>query len=608
MASLIGFLPEGTSRRRLVEETAYFALRPRTFVVFGAITLIATLLRTVRWDLVSTVDAVIFLSVSLLIYIIGGVVGNVLLRRISRRVLPLAAGLLWSAIAATRRIAELLVVGTVEAVGVEVSPFPIILAIASTLVWVILIAGLQAVNVLRRQTLNEVEANIRRLRELSDERWVQLEDERITMARWIRRTVTPTLDQLSALIASTRIQWQEPGFVKHVGEIAESSRELVRQASHSMTRLEGRADVLNVKAQVVLDESPRNRPTLVVQEVRIAPLSSALVGLAVLGFSIPALRPVSLLALAVGLPVAFAVLWLLQLAVEPIHKRTGTPRIVGVLVANFIAVLVALIAADSAARWFKAQWFPDTTATPFILPFVEPGFVVVLMVASLIVTTGAALVVADAQVWAQAEVRLKVTRTELDLLDRDITRQYEQMCAQSTAMLHGPIQGRLATIAMTLRFEGHTVSRETIESCRAMLDACKADLVRVAEDPFCEHRCVDEVLEGLRAQWSGLLVISWELDPTTKMRLDGNASLLRTLETLIADLASNSSRHGSAHRLQLALTPDADGIRIVARDDGKGPELPVTLGMGLSDAQERTSQIEMDADGWCKVNAHLSLS
>lgn len=608
MASVIGFLPEGTSRRRLVEETAYFALRPRTFVVFGAVTLIATLLRTVRWDLGSAVDGVIFLSVSLLIYIFGGVVGNVMLRRISRRVLPLAAVFLWSSIAATRRIAELLVVGTLDAAGVEVSPFPIILAIASTLVWVILIAGLQAVNVLRRQTLNEVEANIRRLRDLSDERWVNLEDERITMARWIRRTVTPTLDQLSAVIASDRIQWQEPGFAKQVGEIAESSRELVRQASHSMTRLEGRADALSVKAQGVLDESPLHRPALVVQEVRIAPVSSALVGLAVLGLSAPALRPVSILALAVGLPVAFAVLLLLQLVAEPIHKRTGIPRIVGVLVANFIAVLVALIAADSAARWFKAQWFPDATATPFILPFVEPGFVVVLMVAALIVTTGAALVVADAQVWAQAEERLKATRADLVKLDQDMTRQYEQMCAQSTAMLHGPIQGRLATIAMTLRFEGNVVSRETIESCSAMLDACKADLVRVAEDPFREHRCVDGVLEGLRAQWSGLLAISWELDPTTKLWLDGNAHFLRSFETRIADLASNASRHGAARQMQLTITPDENGIWVVARDDGKGPELPVTLGMGLDDAQERTSQIEMDADGWCKVTAHLSLS
>ena len=606
MARFIAFAPQGTSRRRLVEESAYFALKPRTFVVFGVISLIATLLRTVRWDLGTPFNGGIFLLASMLIYAVGGVLGFLLLRRVSRRRMPRIAVLLWSSIAAIRRIMELLTAGALDAAGADLSPFPIILAIASTLVWVTLIAGVQGVNALRRQTSEEVEANIRQLRHLNTKRWTQLEDERTTMALWIRRTVTPVLDQLSAMIASTRIQWQEPGFAAQVGEIAERSRELVRQASHSMTRLEGRADALSMKAQGVLDESPRNRPTLIVQEVRIAPVASALVGLAVLGLSAPALRPVSIFALAVSLPVAFAFLWLLKLVAEPIHHRIGTPRVVGVLVANFIAVLAALFAADSAARWFTAQWFPDAIATPFIVPFVEPGFVVVLMVAALIVTTGAALLVADAQVWAQAEERLNNTRDDLDQLDRDMTRQYEQMRAQTTAMLHGPIQGRLATIAMTLRFEGNEISRTTVESCSTMLDACQHDLVRVAEDPFSEYRTIEEVLEDLRAQWSGLLTVSWKLDPTMKMRLDGSAPLLRTFESLIADLASNASRHGAARQLQLMITPEKNGIRVIARDDGRGPELPVTMGMGLSDAQTRTSKIVIDADGWCVVTVHLS--
>ena len=139
-----------------------------------------------------------------------------------------------------------------------------------------------------------------------------------------------------------------------------------------------------------------------------------------------------------------------------------------------------------------------------------------------------------------------------------------------------------------------------------MLDACQHDLVRVAEDPFSEHRTIEEVLEDLRAQWSGLLTVSWKLDPSMKMRLDGSAPLLRTFESLIADLASNASRHGAARRLQLMIAPEKNGIRVVARDDGRGPELPVTMGMGLSDAQTRTSKIVIDADGWCVVTVHLS--
>ncbi len=606
MPRITAFVPQGTSLRRLFEECAYFALKPRTFLFFGAISLMATLLRTVRWDLGTPVNIASFFLMSMLLYAIGGLLGVLLLRRTDRQRLPLLALLLWTSIAAIRRIMELLTAGALDAAGVDSSPFPIILAIVSTLVWVTLIAGLQGVNALRRLTSEEVEANIRQLRQLNAKRWTQLEDERTTMALWVRRTVTPTLDQLSAMISSNLIQWKEPGFAARVAEIAERSRELVRQASHSMNRLGGRADALNISGVAVPDESPRHRSALIAREVRVAPVASALVGLTVLGLSAPAIRPVSILAIAVGLPCTFAFLWLLQFVTEPIHQRVGTPRIVAVLVANLIAVLGALFVADSAARWSTAQWFPDATATPFILPLVNPGYVIVLVVAALIVTTGAALIVADAQVWAEAEERLNTTRADLGQLERDMTRQFEQMCAQSTAMLHGPIQGRLATIAMTLRFEESEVSRATVNSCSALLDACQHELVRIGEDPFSEHRTVEEVLEDLRAQWMGLLAVSWKLDPTMKVQLDGSVPQLRNFETLIADLASNASRHGAARQVQLMIAPEKNGIRVVARDDGRGPELPVTMGMGLSDAQTRTSKIVIDADGWCVVTVHLS--
>ena len=608
MASVAGFLPAGISRRRLVEETAYLSLRPFTFVTLGTLVIVVTLLRSLRWDLGEAGKVLIFLSVSLLIFLVGFGTATILSRRMSRASMPIAAVVLWSILAAVRRTVELVLANTLDAAGADGSPFPIILAIASTLAWVILIAGLQAVNVLRRQASAGVETNIEQLRRLNEARWEQLDAERTSMARWIRRTVTPTMDRLSAMIAASPIRWQEPGFARQVEQVAESSREVVRQASHSMTRLAGRAEALRGVVAQVEGEVGRQRPSIIVQEVRVAPVASVLIGMTVFALSAPALRPASIVALVVGPPSAFVALWLLRPVAEDSHHRLHIPRIAGVLVANLIAVAVALALANQAALWTQSQWSPQEEQVPFALPFLEPGFAVVVILASMVITTGAALVIADAKVWSLAEERLIATQSALDTLEQDMTRQYEQMCAQTTAMLHGTIQGRLATIAMTLRFEDGDVPGEVVDACRAMLDACQKDLARVATDPFSEHRSTDQILTDLRAQWSGLLDISWEVDPTAQTRLSSSAGVRRRFETLVADLASNSSRHGSAHTLKVSVTEDGKDLCIVARDDGRGPQFPVTAGMGLADSDVIDPKIFMDADGWCRVTVRLALS
>jgi len=607
MTSVAGFVPKGVSRRRLIEEMARLSLRPLTFIIFGALVLVVTLLRSLRWDLGEAGKILIFLSVSLLIFLIGFGTAALVSRRMSRASMPLVAVVLWSILAAVRRTAELVLANTLDAAGADASPFPIILAIASTLAWVILIAGLQAVNVLRRQASAGVETNIEQLRRLNEARWEQLDAERTSMARWIRRTVTPTMDHLSAMIAASPIRWQEPGFARQVEQIAESSREVVRQASHSMTRLAGRAEALRGAVAQVEGEVGRQRPSIIVQEVRVAPVASALIGMTILALSAPALRPASIVALVVGPPTAFVALWLLRPVAEDSYHRLHIPRIAGVLVANLIAVVVGLALANQAALWTQSQWSPQEEQVPFALPFLEPWFAVVVIIAAMIITTGAALVISDAKVWALAEDRLIATQSALDRLDQDMTRQYEQMCAQTTAMLHGPIQGRLATIAMTLRFEDGEVPGEVVDSCRAMLDACQKDLARVATDPFSEHRSTDQILTDLRAQWSGLLDISWEVDATAQTLLNASAGVRRTFETLIADLASNASRHGSAHTLRVTVTADGRHLCIVARDDGRGPQVPVTPGIGLGDSDVTDTQISVDADGWCRVSVRLPL-
>jgi signal transduction histidine kinase len=611
MRLLSKFVPPGATGLRVVEEVGLYALKPRTFALMAVISGGLTVMRASNAGVTNVWQTVAFTAISLSVLIPAALLGNILCRTLPPAKWAPAAATLWCGVVLIRFTVEILLANGVLSNSIDWSIMTLLFAILRTLAWVALFAGVQGINSMRRSTSKSLQESVEDLRQLNRQRWRQLNEERLRMARWIRRTVTPTLDQLSSLMTADSLQWRSPEFANLVEEIADSSREVVREASHRMKTLAQRAAILDES----FDKDPhsidhaaqqttvfRARESLVVKQLRIEPGPAVLLVATLLLVSGPGLRLSTLVIDIAGALMAYLAFRVLAPLAEAFHRFTRTPRILGVLLGYLIGSLLAIATANVVVTGFVETGFaPDA-------PFFTSSTLWLVLVGSLIITTGASVLVSDGRVWREEEVRLNRNLTALDAFDRDMTQQYVKIRAQSAALLHGPVQGRLATIAMTLRFQQPPISRETIQTCQTILDECRKDLERVARSPLVDPASITQILESLRVQWQGLVDISWNVDDQTLTTLDRDKDCLRSLETMVADLVSNASRHGSARNIHITLSAGDTHIDVVARDDGRGPVGPVTLGAGLGESLISDVSITVDSDGWCVVTArHMSL-
>ena len=611
MRLLSKITPPGATSHRLVEEIGLYALKPLTFVLMAVISTGVTVMRANRGSVTTIGQTVAFTALSLSVLVLAALVGSILFRSLPRSKWAPAAIALWCGVVFMRYAVENLTMNGLLSHLIDWSAVNVLFAILRTLAWVALFAGVQGINSMRRSTSKSLQESVEELQQLNRQRWRQLNEERLRMSRWIRRTVTPTLDQLSSMMKADSLQWSAPEFADLVEEIADSSREVVREASHRMKTLAQRGAILDeswgkdshsISHTDNRKTTTRGRESFVVKQVRIEPGPAAILVVLIFFLSGPGLRVSTLAVVATGTLMAYLSFRVLAPPAEAFHRFTRTPRILGVLMGYLIGSLAAITAANTVAIGLVDIGFaPDA-------PFFTSSTLWLVAVSSLVVTTGASVLASDGRVWREEQVRLNRNLTALDAFDRDMSQQYVKIRAQSAALLHGPVQGRLATIAMTLRFQQPPISRETIQACQIILDECRTDLERVARSPLVDPASAAQILESLRIQWQGLVDVSWDVDDQTRATLDRDKECLRSLETMVADLVSNASRHGSARSIHIKLSSTDSHINVVARNDGHAPSGPVTLGAGLGEGLISDVSITVDSHGWCVVTArHTTL-
>ncbi len=593
----------GVSRSGLVEEVAYFALSPRTFVIYGSFVLIASGLRAYRWtpDL-GSVGLVVLVAVG--VVALGAVVARALRAVMPKEHMWLAALLLWTAMPVVRHFAEVSV-SQIEVVSqARVTGLTVLLSVASSLVWMFLIAGLQGVNALQRSTTEGLRIGVARLRSETEHRWAALDEERSRLAALVQRTIAPALKELIDVFSARDVVGPASGFADLASTIAEESRSLVREASHEMKHLADRSAKLGqplFAEPEVVEIVPTKRPVLAAARARIEP-ASALVALLALGFAAPAPVPETLVRLLLAVMISFACLTGMAWMLPRLPLPKAWPPLVFVACGNAIGVAGGVFLSGA----LITSLVEISPVTVWLVPDGSRWLEVLVWGVGTVVTTAVSLIVADRRVWLDSAHQLARTRDALNALDVDMQRQYDRMAAQTAAMLHGPIQGRLATVGMTLRFVGDQITDEELADLDALLRECEEDLARAALDPYSERPSAWHVLDALRSQWSGLLEVTWSLTPEATDQINAEPILVRNLETLIADLASNASRHGGAKAVNFAISLTASHLRILARDNGNGPTFPVERGIGLGSLADDVPAISIDPDGWCCVTATIS--
>ncbi|GIX35499.1 MAG: two-component sensor histidine kinase [Lysobacteraceae bacterium] len=161
--------------------------------------------------------------------------------------------------------------------------------------------------------------------------------------------------------------------------------------------------------------------------------------------------------------------------------------------------------------------------------------------------------------------------------------------------LHDLLGHHLTALSLNLEVASHLASgraRELVSQAQSLARLLLAD-VREAVSQLRDRDGVD-VAGALRALVEGLPGMEVELIvPETLAATDPDRAqiLLRCAQEAV----TNTVRHAAARRLRLEVRPEPGGLRLQARDDGRGCEA-VQVGNGLRGMQERLQ----DRGGWLR--------
>ncbi|HEV8025446.1 MAG TPA: hypothetical protein VGP37_11245, partial [Candidatus Nanopelagicales bacterium] len=432
----------GVSRSGLVEKVSYFALSPRTFAFYGGLVAVASGLRAYRWTPDLGAVALVVL-VALGVVALGSVVARAVRGLVPKAQLWIGALLLWVSMALLRHLAEVSVSQIELGSEARVTGISVVLSIGTALVWMILIAGLQALNDLQRTSTRQLQTSVEQLRKETERRWLELDAERSRLTSLVQRTITPALKELISVVSERDLTRQSAGFADLVSSVVEDSRNLVREASHEMKQLAQRSAALGQPLLFDLDSSQTNsatRPVLATANVRVEPVA-ALVALPALGLAAPAPVPATVVRLILAVAVGFAVLSLISWILSRFRLPDSWLTLLIVIVGNAIGVASGVFVSGALIGSLVAS----TPETVWLLPGSSSWFEGILWIVGIVVTTAVSLMVADHRVWKDSVSQLAQMRDSLNELDADMRRQCDRVTAQTASMLHGPIQGRLAT-------------------------------------------------------------------------------------------------------------------------------------------------------------------
>jgi signal transduction histidine kinase len=154
--------------------------------------------------------------------------------------------------------------------------------------------------------------------------------------------------------------------------------------------------------------------------------------------------------------------------------------------------------------------------------------------------------------------------------------------------LHDLLGHHLTALSLNLEVAGHLTEGKAQEHVRQSHTLAKLLLtdVREAVSEMREERGVD-LGNALRVLAEGVPALDVTLDLPETLRID-DPERAQVLLRCAQEIITNTVRHAGASRLSLKVTSDADGLRLEAKDDGRGCDT-ARPGNGLRGMRERLS-------------------
>jgi hypothetical protein len=155
-----------------------------------------------------------------------------------------------------------------------------------------------------------------------------------------------------------------------------------------------------------------------------------------------------------------------------------------------------------------------------------------------------------------------------------------------TALLHGPIQGRLALASLLLTelgadnaWPGATPLSQKVRLAQ-LLDSVHDELTSSTSNTNHDQSFVD-FLDKTRQLWSGLVDLDWSVTDQALARIATYPRVTRNVIQLCDEAINNAKKHGRARRIRIVIDFPDESTNVVVRTLNDGVSPAPTLGSGL---------------------------
>jgi signal transduction histidine kinase len=133
----------------------------------------------------------------------------------------------------------------------------------------------------------------------------------------------------------------------------------------------------------------------------------------------------------------------------------------------------------------------------------------------------------------------------------------------------------------------------TVRTTTTLLDRAQSDIERLGWPDSTHGESLEEGLQRIVRNWSGLLTI----DVDVVDRWSRPPDFVTGCIDLVSELVTNASRHGDARRVSISFRGvDGRTVTIEAVDDGSGPSQEVEEGQGLASVRRWHGEWTVNGD------------
>lgn len=450
--------------------------------------------------------------------------------------------------------------------------------------WIWLFSAYFAINDYYRASSIALMGSLTRLSQISNRALGDEERLSKSLSASIEEAVLPTIAGLTREVSVLNDRSSQQELLALAERAGGEARHLVRGVSHGISG--GEIAVVSVTESIEAAEKTRSARAPWLVSVLWAPL---LVAVSVLPRSFATFGAIALVRALVAFAAWFGACSLLRLLQNGFSDWRPVKTFGFVLASNLVAIGAGIVA----TILVSPDWLVAQTALKVV------GLCVAVFVAGL---TAAAMSRAVSGLRHDSELLAEQNRfiaEETVKLEDSIGRLRRQV----VQVLHGPVQGRLAAVALSLNLfvdgqrSGRVVSRDaTFRRCRALLGQVNIDIGVIMSGGPESIEAIDVQLTKLAQRWVGLIDVEYSVSDKARTNIDVSPALASRVGSVIEEAINNAVTHGRAPSVFITVDSTlADGIHIEALDNGRGLPPEVVPGFGLRDIEAVAGEWSLSA-------------